>query len=130
AAQARVQVARMSRAIGSDEILGAHLLREQARDLFDDAIANGMAERVVVVLEAVDVDHADADPARALFRRQIGLEALAERIEAIEPRLRVALRLVAELGDDVFEVARDRARAMVLLAELGVQRLDLFSKPL
>src|SRR5205085_1083673 len=38
------------------EIVRAHLLAQQRRDALDDAVADGVSERVVVPLEAGDVD--------------------------------------------------------------------------
>ena len=49
------------------KVLGPDLIRKNASDAFDDPIANRMTERVVVKLEAVDIDDADAAPPHALF---------------------------------------------------------------
>ena len=54
AAEARVQVARAAAAgLLRDEVVGSDLLAEDGGDAFDDPVADGVAERVVVPLEAV-----------------------------------------------------------------------------
>ena len=60
AAEPGVQIARLARAFEREEILGADLVREDPRDPLDDAVAERMPERVVVPLEAGDIDDADA----------------------------------------------------------------------
>ena len=88
-----------------------------------------MAERVVVPLEAVDVDDADAAPADALLDRQERLDPLHEPVEIQELRLRIAVRLLGQAGDDLFEVAGDVADGDVLLGQLALQPRHLFREP-
>ena len=71
-----------------DEVVRAHLLAQQLRDALDDAIADGVAERVVVPLEPGDVDQADRAPAAALLEREERLELLGEAAEVHQLRLR------------------------------------------
>ena len=52
AAEAGVQVAPFARALERQEVLGADLVGQDARDALDDAVAGRVAERVVVPLEA------------------------------------------------------------------------------
>ena len=74
-----------------DEIVRADLLAQQLRDPLDDAIADGVAERVVVPLESGDVDEADGAPSAALFERQERFELLGEAAEVHQLRLRIAV---------------------------------------
>ena len=90
------------------------------RDALDDAIADRVAERVVVPLEPGDVDEADRAPAAALLERQKRLELLGEAAEVHQLGLRIAVRLVGEVGDQRFEVARDAADGGVLGEQLGL----------
>ena len=52
AAEPGVQVAPFARALERQEVLGADLVGQNARDALDDAVAGRVAERVVVPLEA------------------------------------------------------------------------------
>ncbi|MGC4084269.1 MAG: hypothetical protein QM736_19710 [Vicinamibacterales bacterium] len=89
------------------EILRAHLLAEQRRDATDDAVADGVPERVVVPLEAVDVGEADRAPASALFEGEERFELVGEAAEVHQPRFRIAVRLV---GGDPQPAVRNNAR--------------------
>ena len=73
-----------------------------------------MAERVVVPLEPGDVDEADRAPSAALLEREKRFELFGEPAEVHQLRLRVAVRLVGEIGDQRFEIARDAADGGVL----------------
>src|SRR4029079_9594499 len=71
AAESRVKIARVgAAAFKGEKVFRTNLIRKNARNAFDDPIADGVTERVVVPLEAVDVDDADAAPADALFDRK------------------------------------------------------------
>ena len=96
--------------------------RSSARHALDDPVADRVAERVVVPLEPGDVDEADGAPAAALLERQERLELLGEAAEVHQLRLRIAVRLVGEIGDQRFEVARDAADGRVLRRQLGLAR--------
>jgi hypothetical protein len=52
-----------------DEVVRAHLLAQDLRDALDDTVADGVAERVVVPLEAGDIDEPDGRPTAALLER-------------------------------------------------------------
>ena len=118
-----------------DQVVGPHLLAQQLRDALDDPIADRVAERVVVPLEAGDIDEADRAPAAALLEREERLELLGEAREVHQLGLRIAVRLVGEIRDELFEVARDAADGRVLgvqlvlharhlVGEAGRQRLN------
>src|SRR3954464_11306913 len=64
AAEPRVQIASLDLglALDGEKILRANLIGKDPRDPFDDAIADGVAERIVVPLEAVDIDDAETAP--------------------------------------------------------------------
>src|SRR5262245_15129267 len=120
-----------------DEIVRARLLAQNLGDALDDAIADCMSERVVVPLEPGDVDEADGAPLAALLEREQRLELLGEAPEVHQLRLRIAVRLVGEIGDESLEVARDAVdggvfgrqfglHARHLVGESGGQRLDGF----
>jgi hypothetical protein len=81
-----------------------------------------VAERVVVPLESGDVDEADRAPAAALFEREKRLELLGKAPEVHELGLRIAMRLVGQIGDEPFEIAGDAADGRVLGQQL---RLDV-----
>src|SRR3982750_370509 len=66
-AKTGMEIARLAASFERQEILGADLIRKNAGDALDDAITNGVAEGVVVPLEAADIDDADAAPADALL---------------------------------------------------------------
>src|SRR4029079_9690037 len=66
-AAARVQVAPFRAPLDRQKVLRSDLIREDPSDPFDDAVADGMTERVVVPLEAVDVDDADDAPSDTRF---------------------------------------------------------------
>ena len=125
AAEARVQIASLGAALHRQEVRGSNLIREDARDAFDDPVADGVAERVVVPLEAVDVDDADAAPAHALLDGEERLHALHEPVEVEQLRLRVTVRFLGQIGDHVLEIAGDVADGDVLFAELTAERLEL-----
>ena len=110
------------------QVVRAHLLAQQRRDAFDDAIADRVAERVVVPLEPGDVDEADRAPAPALLEREERLELLGEAAEVHQLGLRVAVRLVGQVGDERFEVARDAADGRVLREQLGLDARHLVGK--
>ena len=89
AAEARVQIlVARAEAFLREQVVRAHLLAQQRRDALDDAIADRVAERVVVPLEAGDVDQADRAPAAALLERQKRLELLGEAAEVHQLGLR------------------------------------------
>src|SRR5437667_2553720 len=128
AAEPRVQIARararpflprVPEALLREEVVAARLLAQQRRDALDDPIADGMAERVVVPLEAGDIDEADRAPPPALLERKKRLQLLGEAAEVHQLRFRIAVRLVGEVGDERLEVARDAADGRVARGELG-----------
>src|SRR5262245_1951674 len=100
-AEARVEIAPLALPLDREEVLRPDLIGEDSRHALDDLVADSVAERVVVPLEAVDVDDADAAPAHALLDGEERLHALHEPVEVEELRLRIAVRLVGELRDDV-----------------------------
>ena len=108
-----------------EEVLRADLIGENARDALDDLVADGVPERVVVPLEAVDIDDADAAPADALLDGEERLDALHEPVEVEQLGLRIAMGLVGQIGDDFLEVARDVADRDVLFGELPLEALHL-----
>ena len=125
AAEPGVQVARLAGAFEREEILGADLVRQDPRHPLDDPVADRMAVGVVVPLEAVDIDDADAAPADPLLDREERLDPLHEPVEVEQLGLRVAVRLLGQVGDDVLEVAGDVADGDVLLGQLLLQPLEL-----
>src|SRR5207244_7995832 len=72
AAEPRVQILRSRPAdtLLRDQIVGPRLFAQQVRDSLDDAIADRMAERVVVPFEPGDIDEPDRAPAAALLERE------------------------------------------------------------
>ena len=64
-----------------------------------------MAERVVVPLERRDIDQPDRAPVAALLEREERLELLDEAPEVHQPRLRIAVDAVREVGDELLEIA-------------------------
>ena len=80
ATETRVQIARVAAPFERQKVLGSDLIGENARDALDDLVPHRVAERVVVMLEAVDVDDTDAAPADALFDGEERLEALHEPV--------------------------------------------------
>ena len=92
--------------------------RSSVRDALDDPIADRVAERVVVPLEPGDVDQADRAPSAALLEREERLELLGEAAEVHQLGLRIAVRLVGEVGDELLEVVRDAADGGVLRDQL------------
>ena len=88
----------VSVAVG-DEVVGSRLLAKQVSHPLDDPVADGVAERIVVPLEAGDIDEADRTPASALLERQERLELLGEPAEVHQLRLRVLMRLVGQVLD-------------------------------
>ena len=112
-----------------EEVVGPDLLAEQRGHALDDPVADRMAERVVVPLEPGDVDEADGAPASALLERQERLELLGEPREVHQLRLRVAMRLVGEVGDQRLEIPRDAADGRVLRRELGSDVRHLVGEP-
>src|SRR5688500_12438482 len=87
AAESRVKIACLAGTFEREEVLRPDLIGQEARDALDDAIADGMPERVVVPLEAGDVDDPDAAPADALFDGEERFEALHEPVEVEQLRL-------------------------------------------
>src|SRR5690606_24027580 len=79
----------------------------------------------VVPLETVDIDDADRAPADALLDGKERLEPLHEPVEVEELGLRIPMRLLGEVRDDVFEVAGDVADGDVLFRELLLKPLHL-----
>ena len=57
-------------ALEREQVFAANLLRQNPRHALDDPVADRMAERIVVRLEAVDVDDPDAAPADPLLDRE------------------------------------------------------------
>ncbi len=121
----------------SQQILGAQVLGEDAGHAGDDAVPDGMAERVVDPLEARQVDDAEGAPADPLFHREERLDAFHEPLEVEQPCLGVTVGLLGKLGHDLFEVAGDVrdgglapddliAQPAQLVRERGGQRLDGF----
>ena len=107
AAESRMQFARArSGRSWTSTSCDADLLAQQLRDADDDPIADGMTERVVVPLEAGDIDQADGAPAAALLERQERFELLGEAGEIHQLGLGIALRFVGQVGDQLLEVAR------------------------
>ncbi len=74
---------------------------------------SGVAERVVVPLERGDIDEADGAPRAALLESEKRFELLDEAAEVHEPRLRIAVDAVGQIGDEILEVARDAAHRRV-----------------
>ena len=129
-AEPGVQVAGIAASLQRQKVLGSDLIREDVRDPLDDLVAGGVAERVVVRLEAVDVDDPDAAPADALLDGQERLDAFHEPVEVEQLRLRIAVRLLGQPGHDLLEVPRDVADRDVLLGELALQPRHLLGKAL
>ena len=80
-------------------------------------------------LKLGDVDDADAAPADALLDGEERFEPLHEPVEVQQLRLRVAVRLLGELGDDLLEVARDVADGHVLVGQLPLNARHLLGEP-
>ena len=78
-----MQVARFAAALEREEVFRADLIGEHARDALNDPIAHRVAERVVVPLEAGDVDDPDAAPADALLDGEERFEPLERECIAI-----------------------------------------------
>ena len=116
---------RASLRVRGEEVLRADLIGENPRDALDDAIADRVTERVVVPLEAGDVDDADRAPPDALLDRQKRLDPLHEPVEVEELRLGIPMGFFGEIGDDFLEVAGDVADGDVLLADLPLQPIHL-----
>jgi hypothetical protein len=125
APETRMQVARLVATFHGQEVLGADLIRQNLRHALDDAIAGGMAQRVVVAFEAGNVYNPDTAPADALLDREVRFDPFHEPVEVEQLRLRVPMRLLGQLGDDIFEIARDVADGDVLLGQLPLQPLHL-----
>lgn len=105
-----------------DEVVGSNLLAEQPRHTGDDLIAQRMPERVVVPLERREIDQPDRAPAAALIERQERFQLLDEAAKIHQPRLRVTMGAVGEVGDELLEVPGDAA-------DRGVARRQLLSEP-
>ena len=107
APEARVQIllAPVVRCLAfpGQQIIGSNLLGENVGNALDDSIAHEMADRVVVPLEVRDVDQADRAPLVAPFELQKPFEALHEPREMQERGLGIAMRLIRQLGQHVFE---------------------------
>src|SRR5205814_4808439 len=92
-AKPRVQILRSrlaARAFLREEIVRSHLFAQQRSHPLDDAIAYGMTERIVVPLEAGDIDQTNRAPAPALLEREEGFELLGEPSEVHELGFRIA----------------------------------------
>src|SRR5882762_2088564 len=126
APEPRVQILARAHVHGflGDQVVGAHLLAQQPRDAIDNLVARRMPERVVVPLERVDIDQADGAPAAALLEREKRLDLLDEAAEVHQPRLRIAVHAVGEIGDEVFEVAADAADGGVASGELVAEAVE------
>ena len=72
----------------------------------------GMTERVVVPLEAGDIDEAYRAPAAALFERQERFELLGEPPEVHQLRFGIAVGPFGELGHQLFEVLGSQVGAI------------------
>jgi hypothetical protein len=78
-----------------DRVVRAQGVVETGRELFQQRIAGVVAERVVDLLEAVEVHHQHGDAAALALRRQDRLlDAVAEERAVREPGQRVVQRLV------------------------------------
>ena len=86
-------------------------------------------ERVVVPLEAGDIDDADAAPPDPLLDRQERFQPFHEPVEVEQLRFRVAMRLLGQARDDLLEVARDVADGDVLLGQLPLKARELLREP-
>ena len=106
-----------------NEVVRADLLAQQAGDAIDDLIAQRVAERVVVPLERGHIDQADGAPPPALLQRQERLQLLDEAAEVHQPRLRIAVDAIGEVGDQIFEVPGDAA-------DRGVAGRQLLAHPI
>ena len=91
---ARTLLARTLRMLPRDEIVAPHLFAQQLSHPLDNLIAHGVAERVVVPLEAADIDQADRAPGAALLQRDERFELLDEPLEVHQLGLRVTLRIL------------------------------------
>src|SRR5204863_9734505 len=105
---------------------GARFDAKQMSDSLEDAIAGGVAEGVVVPLEAADIDQADGTPAAALFEGEKRFELFDEASEIHERRLRITVRAIGEVGDQLFEITRDAADGGVLGGQLVSRARHLF----
>ena len=108
-----------ARALLRDHVVGSGLLAQDIRDALDDAVADGVPERVVVPLETGDVDEANGRPASALLEGEERLELLAETAEVYQLRLGVPMRLVGQLLNERLEVPRNAADGRVPCRQLG-----------
>src|SRR4029079_12893333 len=79
-----------------NEVVGSDLFSQQSGDPFDDAIADGVSQRVVVPLEAGDIDQTDGAPSAPLLESQKGLELLGEPPEIHQLGFGIAVGFVGE----------------------------------
>ena len=129
AAEPCVQVPRIPAPLEREIVLRPNLIRQDPGDAFDDLVADRMTERVVVRLEAVDVDDADAAPADALLDGEERFDPLHEPVEIEQLRFRVAVGFFGQPGDDFFEVTCDVADGDVLFGQLPLEPRHLFGEP-
>ena len=131
AAEARVQILRLRPAgpFLRQQVVGPDLFAQQLRDPFDNLIADGVTQGVVVPLESGDIDQSDRAPAAALLEGEKRFELLGEPGEVHQLRFRVAMRAIGQLGDEAFEVVRNAADRGILGGELGLHTRHLVGEP-
>ena len=80
------------------EVVAAHHARQPQRDIADQLVADRMAERIVDVLEVVEVDveHRRRRQQGALDVGDRGLEPVAEEVPVRQPAQRVVQRQIAQ----------------------------------
>ena len=71
----------------------------------------------------------DRAPAPALLEREERLELLDEAAEVHQPRLRVAVHAVRQVGDEVLEVLRDAADGGVARGQLVAHPVHALGEP-
>ena len=131
AAEARVEIlarARRARSCAM-QIVGAHLLAQQiaaTRSMMRSPTAWPSAS--LYHLNPVMSTRPTAHQRPALLEREKRLELLGEAAEVHQLRLRIAVRLVGEVGDERLEVARDAADGGVLGQQLGLDARHLVGK--
>ncbi len=110
-----------------DDVGGAHPLAQDLGDLADQVVAGLVAEPVVDLLEAVDVDdHHRALAAVAGGEGDVTVELGAEAAAVQQPGERVVVGEVAQLGLGLLGLLeRPLEDLAVLLVELLEHRLDL-----
>ena len=90
-----------------DPVRRADFTSQQLGHRLDDAIAGGMAERVVMRLEGGDVCDAEGAPGTAPLSVQAQHHMLHEVAEVEKLRLDIAVGTLGEVGDQPLEVQRD-----------------------